>query len=157
MPQTPPTLARYPRKRATHVAHASTPPTLARHPRYSRSRTTHAKHVLHTTHPSTPPMLARIADHFSNWMKTRSQESFISNQDTLTSLKVTHQQTVSLKSRWKQCNIDSRLRLTGRNTKLFHARYNIYLRSLICSHIVKRTIIRVCFVPFHYLFVLHST
>ena len=47
----PPTLARYPRKHATHATHTSTPPTQALHPRH---------------HTSTSPTQARIARHFSN-------------------------------------------------------------------------------------------
>ena len=56
----------------------------------------------------------------------------------------------------KQYNIDGRLRLIGRDTKCFHARFNFHLSSLIRSFIVTIIIIGVCFSPFYHLF-LHST
>ena len=56
---------------------------------------------------------------------TACQESYISNQDTLTSLKLI-QSTSSFDKTWKQCSIDSRLRMIGRDIKYFHACF-IYL------------------------------
>ena len=57
---TPPTLARYPCKHATHTTLASTLPTQERCPHHQ------CQHATHARTPSTSPTLARIARYFSN-------------------------------------------------------------------------------------------
>ena len=52
----------------------------------------------------------------------------------------------------KQCNVDGRLRLIGRDTKCSHAKFNFRLSSLIRSFIVTIRITGMCFSPFYHLF-----
>ena len=54
-------------------------------------------------------------------------------------------------------SVNFRLRLIGRDTKCFQARYNIYLSSLIRNNLVTITIIGVCIDPFCHLLILNST